>query len=158
MTDLALKKTHLFFLKFTAHKLHLFESQLQSYQGVCILCFAELIKEPKHHTCSATKRRPLSGRSHSYVSPRMGLKGFPPVLQQLDAYPDTTKVAIQIYRNRNQINYKCIGVTIMPQRIYPMNIAYSLLVTISIGSKLKPDPIILLYILKLKVDKFLLLV
>lgn len=32
------------------------------------------------HTCSATNRKPLSGRSHSYVSPRTGLKGFPPVL------------------------------------------------------------------------------
>lgn len=32
------------------------------------------------HTCSATNRKPLSGRSHSYVSPRTGLNGFPPVL------------------------------------------------------------------------------
>lgn len=32
------------------------------------------------HTCSATNRKPLSGLSHSYVSPRTGLKGFPPIL------------------------------------------------------------------------------
>lgn len=34
----------------------------------------------KIHTCSAINLKPLSGLSHSYVSPRTGLKGFPPIL------------------------------------------------------------------------------
>lgn len=45
------------------------------------------------------KRKPLSGRKHSYVSPSTGLKGFPPALVNEHAYADTANAATYTYRN-----------------------------------------------------------
>lgn len=48
------------------------------------------------------KRKPLSGRRHSYVSPSTGLNGFPPALVNEHAYADIANAAIYTYRQTTQ--------------------------------------------------------